>query len=68
MPLITMGNDRPPVLLDPEIHRGFGLVDSHGMANAQPPQLARLTPEPLDDPDHDDGDETTYREIYRQIP
>ena len=43
------------------------------MANAQPPQLARLNPGPLDtpeplDPDHDDGDETTYQEIYRQIP
>lgn len=40
------------------------------MANAQPSQLARLNPGPLDppDPDHDDGDETTYQEIYRQIP
>jgi hypothetical protein len=63
-----MENECSIVLLDPENHRSRGLVDSHGMANAQPPQLARLTPEPLDDPDHDDGDETTYREIYRQIP
>jgi hypothetical protein len=63
-----MGNDRPPILQRLESRSGPSLVDSHDIVDSQPPQLARLTPDPPDDPDHDTADETTYQEIYRQIP
>jgi hypothetical protein len=64
-----MENDHASIFPRSENNSNHRHLGAYGLADAQPPQLARLNPEPLDDdPDHDTADEITYQEIYRQIP
>jgi hypothetical protein len=64
-----MENERAPIFTSSENNSSHCPMVIHGLADAQPPQLARLNPNPIaDDPDHDTADETTYQVIFRQIP